>query len=959
MITLRNVNVVSGTAIYGGGIYNAGTLHLSNANLNDNVASSNGGAIYNIGDLRMIENVTLQGNRANRGGALYNGGNLNLTGLTLQENSASEGGALYNTGALTLTALVLQNNSATNSGGAFYNAGSTTVLTTTFASNRATDGTLYNAGNLVVTASTFAANLVTRGGGLYNTTGYTASVINSSFANNSAGEGGGIHNRGVLTVTNSSIANNGGYGSSLHNWNGTLYLRNSLLAGSCVNQGTLATNRNNLIESGNCNPAYTGPANLAALGNYGGNSQTFALLAGSPAIDHADPIYCPTVDQRGLARVGTCDIGAFESQGFQMLYAGGSDQAVDAGLAFVQPLQISVTANANNEPVGGSINLVAPSEGAGLNLTSNQVTVNSSGLASLTVTANRLTGSYVVTATANGVTSTAPITFALSNQPCVGTVVSNANDSGAGSLRNAINQVCPGGTITFTNDFTIRLHSTLLISDTASNPVTIDGAGHKIIISGDSNGDGTPDLQPLVIGASKSVTLTHLQVLSGTATSGSAIYNGGTLVLDTVTLAHHVASSNDSNNNGTLYNVGTLTVRNSTFAHNESYRGGGIYNRSGTAVVSNSTFAENVAPEGGGIFNHSVLTVTNSTFADNTTDFGEGIYNSGSLYLINSLLKGKSSVAPNCSGNAAILRLNNLSDDSSCGSASRSNRVRLLSLADQGGTATGSESNVETAALSTGSSAIDAGNAAYCSDLDQRGKPRLGNCDVGAVEWQGYQLASNNGDEQHAGILNDFAQPLQVTLNALESGDSVPSGSVITFSAPISGASLSNSSLTAATDGSQRANLSVTANDVIGTYLVTATSRYVTTPVTFTLRNECGLATVHNDHDSGSGSLRQAIIDTCDSGVISFDGDYSIYLKSTLSISKTITVDGAGHTVVLSGDTGNDGSPDLRVLAIDAGGAVTLSHLSIVSGTVSGEDGAGIMNEGELTLLASTLAGHA
>ena len=56
---------------------------------------------------------------------------------------------------------------------------------------------------------------------------------------------------------------------------------------------------------------------LAPLGNYGGPTQTMALLPGSPAIDAGTSgPGIPATDQRGLGRVGAVDIGAFESQGF-------------------------------------------------------------------------------------------------------------------------------------------------------------------------------------------------------------------------------------------------------------------------------------------------------------------------------------------------------------------------------------------------------------------------------------------------------------------------------------------------------------------------------------------------------------------------------------------------------------------------------------------------------------------
>ena len=56
---------------------------------------------------------------------------------------------------------------------------------------------------------------------------------------------------------------------------------------------------------------------LAALGNYGGPTQTMALLAGSPAIGAGNATATnPATDQRGLPRVvnGSLDIGAFQTQ---------------------------------------------------------------------------------------------------------------------------------------------------------------------------------------------------------------------------------------------------------------------------------------------------------------------------------------------------------------------------------------------------------------------------------------------------------------------------------------------------------------------------------------------------------------------------------------------------------------------------------------------------------------------
>jgi len=84
--------------------------------------------------------------------------------------------------------------------------------------------------------------------------------------------------------------------------------------------------------------------------------------------------------------------------------------------------------------------------------------------------------------------------------------------------------------------------------------------------------------------------------------------------------------------------------------------------------------------------------------------------------------------------------------------------------------------------------------------------------------------------------------------------------------------------------------------------------------------------TVTNNNDSGTGSLRQAIINAEDGDTITFEGDYVITLASTLEINKDLTIDGGEHTITISG---ND---TVRVFHIDTGKNVTLDHLIITHG---------------------------
>jgi hypothetical protein len=59
-----------------------------------------------------------------------------------------------------------------------------------------------------------------------------------------------------------------------------------------------------------------GDAQIGALADNGGPTQTHALLSGSLAIDAADPVASPPTDQRGVSRPQGSgpDIGAYEAE---------------------------------------------------------------------------------------------------------------------------------------------------------------------------------------------------------------------------------------------------------------------------------------------------------------------------------------------------------------------------------------------------------------------------------------------------------------------------------------------------------------------------------------------------------------------------------------------------------------------------------------------------------------------
>ena len=198
--------------------------------------------------------------------------------------------------------------------------------------------------------------------------------------------------------------------------------------------GTFVSQGNNLIGKTDGSSGWVGsdltgtiatPLNplLAPLGNYGGPTQTMALLPGSPAIDAGNNALIPagvTTDQRGLPRIvnTVVDIGAFESSGFTIAVTSGSGQSTGVLTAFPKPLVVTVTANNPSEPVaGGLVTFTPPSSGASATISGSPATISAAGTASVTATANGVVGSYTVSATASGITT--PASFSLTNHQLI------------------------------------------------------------------------------------------------------------------------------------------------------------------------------------------------------------------------------------------------------------------------------------------------------------------------------------------------------------------------------------------------------------------------------------------------------------------------------------------------------------------------------------------------------------
>jgi hypothetical protein len=364
--------------------------------------------------------VILDGNNAVTVLVINAGVTASVSGLKIQHGNGAarsgDGGGISNQGTLTLTGVTLQENTTPGYGGGIRSDGLLTVENSTFTNNNAPGGGggIAKSGILTVTNSTFAGNTSDVGGGIFSSRGVT-SVTNSTLAHNDSIVGGAFYDEDdVAPVTLNNVIMAFSTGGNI----GYLSPVRSTISGgnNLVDDDTMS------VISGSSN--FSEPALLGPLGNYGGPTQTFPLLPGSPAIDAGDDTTCAAtgsgtvnnLDQRGVARTqgAHCDIGAFESQGFKLApVSAGTPQWTAINSAFPNPLAVTVTANDPTEPVdGGSISYaVTPVAGAAAALSASTATI-ASAQASVTATANGTTGSYTVTAGASGA---APVSFNLTN----------------------------------------------------------------------------------------------------------------------------------------------------------------------------------------------------------------------------------------------------------------------------------------------------------------------------------------------------------------------------------------------------------------------------------------------------------------------------------------------------------------------------------------------------------------
>ncbi|HPH96934.1 MAG TPA: choice-of-anchor Q domain-containing protein [Anaerolineaceae bacterium] len=202
-----------------------------------------------------------------------------------------------------------------------------------------------------------------------------------------------------------------------------------------------------------------------------------------------------------------------------------------------------------------------------------------------------------------------------------------SNDCGTGSAA--------ADTINIPVTGTLRLNATLPAITGSGGRLTLNG-NTQFTLSGDSDGNNTPDVRLLIVESGADLTLQNLTLSRGKAHEnysglliGGAVVSQGTLAATNVTFER-----NSADYGGAVYTDGSATLNNCWFMYNQAVVSGGAVDNAGTAVINASSFFSSAAIEAGGaLLNFGNLTVSKSTFFDGTAKWGAGIYNDNTLML--------------------------------------------------------------------------------------------------------------------------------------------------------------------------------------------------------------------------------------------------------------------------------------------------------------------------------------
>lgn len=696
----------------GGGLWGqrGSTLNLTSSRVSDNVAQGTaaddgGGGLFNNGGVMTVTDSFIFNNQATgtggSGGGLQNiaGGTVTISGTRFEANASMRaGGAIEDNagGGITITDCDLVSNITGNSpgnGGGIHitGPGSVSITDSDVSRNSAGNegGGLWNSGVgiLNIFDTSVAFNDAPDGGGLFAQAGGTGvmTVQNSTIALNTASNGGGVQiEGGINNFTHSTIASNDATttGGGFNITAGTVNLSNTLIGDNIAPigadfNGTATSAVGVLLED------TTGATGVPAVGNItgadpmlmtyartGDRTRTLLPMAGSPAIDTADPAAAATLaaDQRNLPRpAGAADIGAAERQGteIQIDVTTFADVVNPAdGVTSLREAILQANAAAGPNVIGlqdgtYTLAIAGPGEDAAaagdLDLTDEILLtgvgrgfsiIDAAGidrplhLIGAAATLEELDLANGLEGNGGGLENTAGTLRAF--RVAFNDNTANANPGGSGGgLRNDV-----GGTI--------DLEEVVFDGNTANRAgggiEDISGTAANILLNVDFF-DNNAGVAPAVavpgnggaihISGTGSMTITGGEAIGNLAAAeGGGFWNSiGTMdVTSTRFLFNDAQGAPADNGGGALFNNGgTLNVTNITATDNlasgTAGSGGGLLSTTGAVTITNSRFDNNVASRAGGAIEliEGSLSLDDSTLLSNRTGPAPG--NGGAIHI--------------------------------------------------------------------------------------------------------------------------------------------------------------------------------------------------------------------------------------------------------------------------------------------------------------------------------------
>lgn len=340
----------------GSGLINAGTAHLLRVTLTGNINTwgfPDGGGVSNNGTVTVTDSTVNLNQAKSSGGGIYSSGVTNIIRTTVQSNTA---GGISATANATIVDSRILDNTATI-GATAITGRDLDISGTVFAGNAEVSPSQVpvirlNGGVNNISATTISDN-ISFYGAIFVNQNTTLNLSNSTISGNTGLLSGAVVSNGDSHLNNVTIADNLGNGA-LHSGDGvgSISMGNSILynntrLGSLTNCNVvypITSTGYNISSDASCSLAGTADLNstdplLMPLAGNGGLTQTYALAAGSPAIDGGDPASgCEPNDQRGISRpldgdgdlTAYCDSGAFEADAMANPVAdAGQDQSAE------------------------------------------------------------------------------------------------------------------------------------------------------------------------------------------------------------------------------------------------------------------------------------------------------------------------------------------------------------------------------------------------------------------------------------------------------------------------------------------------------------------------------------------------------------------------------------------------------------------------------------------------------